>query len=198
MKIVYFQPRVNAIRNYRTDDGAEQVWCPWWALLLHQYAAPFADGSDLIDARLDDNWCAALVPLHHQLLSRALRRPPALRHDRDAGEEAGQLCAALHHEHAANAWLRLDGIEVRGDDLAAEHRALLIHGVEHARQFRVDPEQRFAGDDCVVVEVKAVERANPLFQAQLLTYLRVTGKPIGLLLNFNSRLLKDGIMRLRL
>ena len=52
--------------------------------------------------------------------------------------------------------------------------------------------------DCVVVEVKAVERAKPLFEAQLLTYLRVTGKPIGLLLNFNSRLLKDGITRLRL
>jgi GxxExxY protein len=53
-------------------------------------------------------------------------------------------------------------------------------------------------NDCVVVEVKAVERANPLFEAQLLTYLRVTGKPVGLLLNFNSRLLKDGITRLRL
>jgi GxxExxY protein len=53
-------------------------------------------------------------------------------------------------------------------------------------------------EDCVIVEVKAVERASPLFEAQLLTYLRVTGKPVGLLLNFNSRLLKDGIKRLRL
>jgi len=52
--------------------------------------------------------------------------------------------------------------------------------------------------DCVVVEIKAVERSNPLFEAQLLTYLRVTCKPVGLLLNFNSRLLKDGITRLRL
>jgi GxxExxY protein len=48
----------------------------------------------------------------------------------------------------------------------------------------------------VVVEVKAVERPNPLFEAQLLTYLRVTGKPVGLLINFNSRLLKDGVTRL--
>ena len=48
----------------------------------------------------------------------------------------------------------------------------------------------------VVVEVKAVERPNPLFEAQLLTYLRVTGKPVGLLINFNSRLLKDGVKRL--
>jgi GxxExxY protein len=44
--------------------------------------------------------------------------------------------------------------------------------------------------------VKAVERPNPLFEAQLLTYLRVTGKPVGLLINFNSRLLKDGVTRL--
>jgi len=53
-------------------------------------------------------------------------------------------------------------------------------------------------EDSVIVEVKAVERLNPLFEAQLLTYLRVAGKPVGLLLNFNSRLLKDGITRLRL
>jgi len=53
-------------------------------------------------------------------------------------------------------------------------------------------------EDCVVVEIKAVERDNPLFQAQLLTYMRVTGKAVGLLINFNSRLLKDGITRLRL
>ncbi len=51
-------------------------------------------------------------------------------------------------------------------------------------------------DDRVVVELKAVERLDPLFQAQLLTYLRVSGKLVGLLINFNSRLLKDGIKRL--
>ena len=37
---------------------------------------------------------------------------------------------------------------------------------------------------------------NPVFEAQLLTYLRLTGKRVGLLLNFNSRLIKDGIKRL--
>ena len=51
-------------------------------------------------------------------------------------------------------------------------------------------------EDTVVVEVKCVERLPPLFEAQLLTYLRVTGKKTGLLINFNSALLKNGIKRL--
>lgn len=51
-------------------------------------------------------------------------------------------------------------------------------------------------DDLAVVEIKSVERANPVFEAQVLTYLRLTGKRVGLLINFNSRLLKDGIKRL--
>jgi GxxExxY protein len=53
-------------------------------------------------------------------------------------------------------------------------------------------------EDSVVVEVKNVERCDPVFAAQVLTYLRVTGKKVGLLINFNSRLLKDGIKRLML
>ena len=47
----------------------------------------------------------------------------------------------------------------------------------------------------VVVEIKSVERFDPVFEAQILTYLRVTGKRVGLLINFNSRLLHDGIKR---
>jgi len=50
-------------------------------------------------------------------------------------------------------------------------------------------------EDLVVVEIKSVERPIPLFEAQLLNYLRVFEKRIGLLINFNSRLLKDGIQR---
>ena len=51
-------------------------------------------------------------------------------------------------------------------------------------------------EDAVIVEIKSVERADPIFEAQLLTYLRVTGKRVGLLINFNSRLLKYGIKRI--
>jgi len=50
-------------------------------------------------------------------------------------------------------------------------------------------------NDTVVVEIKSVERFDPIFEAQVLTYLRVTGKKIGLLINFNSRLVCDGVKR---
>ena len=50
-------------------------------------------------------------------------------------------------------------------------------------------------EDLVIVEIKSVERFDPVFEAQVLTYLKITGKRVGLLINFNSRLLKDGIKR---
>src|SRR5690242_11326262 len=45
----------------------------------------------------------------------------------------------------------------------------------------------------VIVEIKSVDRFDPIFEAQLLAYLKITGIKRGLLLNFNSRLLKDSI-----
>ena len=51
-------------------------------------------------------------------------------------------------------------------------------------------------DDNVIVEVKAVEKMNPVCEAQLLTYLKLTGLRLGLLVNFNVPLAKDGIKRL--
>ncbi len=51
-------------------------------------------------------------------------------------------------------------------------------------------------DDCVVVELKAVEALLPVHQAQLLSYLRVTGHRLGLLINFNVPLIRDGIKRM--
>ena len=51
-------------------------------------------------------------------------------------------------------------------------------------------------ENLVVLELKSVDRFDPIFEAQLLAYLKITGLKRGLLLNFNSRLLKDGIKRL--
>ena len=48
----------------------------------------------------------------------------------------------------------------------------------------------------VIVEIKSVARLDPLFQAQLISYLRTTGLRAGLLVNFNSELLKDGLKRI--
>jgi GxxExxY protein len=51
-------------------------------------------------------------------------------------------------------------------------------------------------NDCVLMELKAVEKLHPIHEAQLLTYLKLTGKRLGLLINFNTRLIKDGIKRM--
>ncbi len=47
----------------------------------------------------------------------------------------------------------------------------------------------------VIVEIKAVDRLAPIHEAQLLSYLRLSGCPLGLLINFNVKLLKDGVRR---
>ena len=53
-------------------------------------------------------------------------------------------------------------------------------------------------EDIVIIELKSVERFDPIFQAQVMSYLKLTGKPVGLLINFNTRLLKEGIHRYRM
>ncbi len=50
-------------------------------------------------------------------------------------------------------------------------------------------------DDLVIVELKSVDAVNPVHQAQLLSYLKLSGKSLGLLINFNVVHLKDGIQR---
>jgi GxxExxY protein len=49
--------------------------------------------------------------------------------------------------------------------------------------------------DRVIVELKAVEKMSPLFEAQLLTYLKLSGLRLGFLINFNVPLIRDGIRR---
>ena len=48
----------------------------------------------------------------------------------------------------------------------------------------------------LVIEVKAVDRLLPIYDAQILTYFRLSGNKIGLLINFNSVLLNDGLKRI--
>jgi GxxExxY protein len=50
----------------------------------------------------------------------------------------------------------------------------------------------------VILELKTVERLMPIHDAQLLTYMKLSGIPTGLLLNFNTAILKDGLRRLML
>jgi GxxExxY protein len=59
-------------------------------------------------------------------------------------------------------------------------------------EFRLD----LLVENTVVLELKCVGRMEPIFEAQLLTYLRISGMSKGLPINFNSPLLRDGIKRL--
>lgn len=69
---------------------------------------------------------------------------------------------------------------------------LSYEGVLIEAAYRVD----FLVAGCVVVELKAVGAIDPVHVAQVLTYLKLSGCTVGLLLNFNVVLLKDGIRRL--
>jgi GxxExxY protein len=51
-------------------------------------------------------------------------------------------------------------------------------------------------ENCVIVEIKAVEALNDVHTAQLLTYLKLTNCKLGLLINFNVALIKNGVKRL--
>jgi GxxExxY protein len=69
---------------------------------------------------------------------------------------------------------------------------LLYDGIELPIGFRAD----LMVEDTVIVEVKSVESIAPVHKMQVLTYLRLADKKVGLLINFNVRLIKDGIIRI--
>ena len=88
------------------------------------------------------------------------------------------LCRELHHR----------GINFeRQVDLPIDYKGYRIDS-----GYRLD----LVVDNRVVVELKAVRQLERIHEAQLLTYLKLTGLNLGLLLNFNVVLLKDGIKRL--
>jgi GxxExxY protein len=68
---------------------------------------------------------------------------------------------------------------------------MTLNGVTIGVAYRAD----FVVEQKVVVEVKSVDALIPVHEAQLLTYLRLGGFPVGLLINFNVRRLKEGILR---
>lgn len=68
---------------------------------------------------------------------------------------------------------------------------LTHEGLKFEEGFRID----LIVEDKVIVEVKSVERLNSAHKKQLLTYLRLTDKRLGYLLNFSTALMRDGIVR---
>jgi len=94
-------------------------------------------------------------------------------------ESAYEVC--LCHE------LHLRGLHVeRQVDLPVSYKGLKLDC-----GYRLD----VVVEDRVVVELKSIEQALPIHHAQLLTYLRLSGKHVGLLMNFNVAVLKNGIIR---
>jgi GxxExxY protein len=84
-----------------------------------------------------------------------------------------------------------------------------LRGIDHERQKPLPVQYKGNDLDCayrldlvvrdqIILELKCVECLLPIHEAQLLTYLRLSGKKTGLLINFNTPLLKDGIKRLSL
>ncbi len=81
------------------------------------------------------------------------------------------------------------------DGLHFEHQVRLpvvYQGVTLDAGYRID----FLVENCVIVELKAVEKLLPLHTAQLLSYLKLSGRPVGLLINFNVPHLRHGITRI--
>lgn len=114
---------------------------------------------------------------------------------------SGQVIGAAIEVH----WVLGPGLLESAYELALE-RELRLLGHDVRRQIPVPLEYKGAslGDgfridilvsESLLVEIKAVEQLMPLHEAQLLTYLRLTGKRHGLLINFNVPALKNGVKR---
>jgi GxxExxY protein len=92
------------------------------------------------------------------------------------------------HQACLAAELRKRGFTVLREVMVPIH----YDGMELEEGFRLD----LLVNDLVIVEVKAVEKMVPVFDAQVLTHLRLTNKRLGFLINFNVLLIKDGIKRI--
>jgi len=68
---------------------------------------------------------------------------------------------------------------------------IVFDGIKFNEGFRAD----LIVEDKVIIELKSVEKVIPVHKKQLLTYLRLTDKKLGLLINFGSELIRDGISR---
>ena len=82
-----------------------------------------------------------------------------------------------------------DGLVARGFSVTRQQTiGIEFEGRKLAEGFRID----LLVDDRLIVEIKSVEQLSWLHRKQLLTYLRLTDRPLGLLINFNVELMKEG------
>jgi GxxExxY protein len=85
--------------------------------------------------------------------------------------------------------------ELMKQDLRVERQVLIpitYDGVVLGDAFRAD----MIVEDMVIIELKSIEQVQPVHSKQLLTYLRLTNKRLGLLINFNVNMIRSGIQRI--
>lgn len=88
-------------------------------------------------------------------------------------------------------------LQMKEDGLSFE-RQKEIPVVYKGKKLDVTYKADFIVENKIILELKAVEKVLPIHEAQLLTYLKLAGLSLGLFMNFNSVLLKDGIKRMAL
>jgi GxxExxY protein len=120
----------------------------------------------------------------------------------ELNELSGRIIAAALKVHTAIGPGVLESVyqtcllhELKKAGLAVQAQAALpvvYDGLHLDSGYRID----LLVEDTVIVELKCVEALLPIHKAQLLTYLRLANKPLGLLLNFNVVHLREGIKRL--
>lgn len=82
-----------------------------------------------------------------------------------------------------------------GLDIKRQHPTPIVYKeIKLEYGYRID----ILVENSVVVELKVVDEFNPVHEAQILTYMKLSNKSLGLLINFNVRILKDGIKRFRI
>ena len=86
----------------------------------------------------------------------------------------------------------IEELTKRGLSVESELELPLVYkGKEIGKTFRID----LLVEDDIVIELKSVDELKPIHEVQLVTYLKLTNKPIGLLMNFNVPLLTKGVKR---
>lgn len=119
-----------------------------------------------------------------------------------ASELTGTIIAAAIEVHRALGpgllesiyeWALIKEVELRGLRASSEQRVRVEYkGFVREEQLRYD----VLIEDCLLVEVKAVQAVHPIHKAQLLSYMKLLDVPLGLILNFHQDKLVNGIARL--
>ena len=109
-------------------------------------------------------------------------------------DAAFKVHTALGHGLLESVYEAATAYEIRKAGLIPETQVelpILYDGQKLASGLRLD----MLVEKCVIVEIKSVETMHPVFEAQIMTYLRLSGVRLGFLINFNVKRLKEGIKR---